>query len=197
MPSRTSGCTSPCVSEMRPTTIVTGRRFRNRARERLVFLGHGPHSTIGPGPRPVVVQAKQRDDARHVGFVADEIADPSRFRMDVMRLGPARGDELARARAAETADPRAGRRAGGPARAGRSETQCRRTGAVRSSRPATTTPRRLWPGECSRLTADSHCGAGPEEAARRGRREARRSARRARRPCRRRRAAAPAAPPRS
>src|SRR5262249_19790576 len=45
-------------------------------------------------PRPVVVQPKQRHDRRDVRLVADEVADPSGLREDVMRLRPAEGDEL-------------------------------------------------------------------------------------------------------
>src|SRR5262249_48326264 len=45
-------------------------------------------------PRPVVVQPKQRHDRRDVRLVADEVADPSGLREDVMRLRRAEGDEL-------------------------------------------------------------------------------------------------------
>src|SRR5437867_992317 len=47
-------------------------------------------------PRSVIVQAEQRDHAGDVCFVAsaNEIADPSRFRIHVMRFGATCRDEL-------------------------------------------------------------------------------------------------------
>src|SRR5580765_5410875 len=45
-------------------------------------------------PRPVVIQPKQFDHIRDVGAVADKTTDPARFRVNVVRLGAAGGDEL-------------------------------------------------------------------------------------------------------
>src|SRR5262245_25866443 len=45
-------------------------------------------------PGPVVIQSEERDDRRDIRLVAHVVADPSGVGKDVMRLGPARRNEL-------------------------------------------------------------------------------------------------------
>src|ERR1051325_8704977 len=59
----------------------------NGARPRPAKDKRDDDSAAALDPRPVVVQAEQRHHPLDVGVVADEVADPSRLGMDVMRLG--------------------------------------------------------------------------------------------------------------